>query len=592
MLAQDAATPPDTAVAVTLIQGATVFDGESVIGKQDVLIEGERIVKIGADLDVPPGAEVVDASGRFLMPGLIDCHTHTFAKEELEYCLLFGVTTVCDMFTVIPALDAMRASTGPHQADILSAGVLVTAPRGHGTQFGVAIPTITEAAEADAFVQARLDEGSDFIKIVYDNGRSMGFSKPTISLETLTALVAAAHARDVMAVAHIHDYQSAGEAVRADIDGLVHTFIDELPENGTLAQAMVERETFIVPTLAVIESVCGHRGGRTLVNDPNLSPFIDTAHRMSLEQTFSMPADGPALDYSIAKKSVGWLNDAGVVILAGTDAPNPGTAHGVSMHRELELLVEAGLSSEQALRAATGNAARSFGMDDRGRIEEGRLADLVLLDGDPMEAITDTRRIHTVWKRGVAVDRQAATTRIAGEREDAEVAEAEAVNARGLVSDFEGGEITSGFGSGWEISTDQLMGGTSSAVMSLAEEGAQGSAGSLLVKGNLAGEFTTPWAGVMFSPGSATFQPANLKANTGFAFDIRGDGRQYRVLVFAQALGRIPGVQTFTTEQDWQTIEFTFEQFNNIDGSGLMAIIFTAAENGPFEFAIDNVTFK
>ena len=113
-----------------------------------------------------------------------------------------------------------------------------------------------------------------------------------------------------------------------------------------------------------------------------------------------------AFQFEAALATVAELHAAGVELMAGSDAPNPGTAHGASLHHELELLVRAGLTPTEALRAATTTPARRFGLSDRGRIAPGRRADLLLVRGDPTADITATRQIERVWKNGAPVQRQ------------------------------------------------------------------------------------------------------------------------------------------------------------------------------------------
>lgn len=568
-----------------LIRNARIFDGERVIEATDVLIEGETIVELGSGLVAAEGATIVDAGGAFLMPGLIDCHTHTFDPTVLAQSVHFGVTTVLDMFTSVEGLAMLRAAEGA-RADIFSAGTLVTAPGGHGTQFGLPIPTITSPQEADAFVAARLDEGSDFIKIVYDGGRSVGMSRPTLDRATLQAVIDAAHARGALAVVHVHDHQAANEAIDAGADGLVHTFIDTLPD-ASIATRAKERGTFVIPTLAVIESVCGLRGGATLAESEALIPLLTPANVRALQNTFPIPADGPKRDYDVAKRSVAAFHAAGVPILAGTDAPNPGTLHGPSMHRELLLLVEAGLAPIDALRAATAAPAAAFQLNDRGRIAPGMIADLLLVEGDPTADILDTRRIASVWKSGTMVDRATRRAEVASLR--ASLAAGDRGQDLTLISDFDAGEPAAEFGSGWEVSTDRLMGGASDATIAVVEGGAEGTAGSLRITGELKPGSQFPWAGAMFYPGEQPFAPRNLSAKKAIVFRARGDGGTYRVMVFAQSLGRIPAMRPFSAGPEWTTHRFEFAQFNNIDGSDLMGVLFSASREGTFEFQIDQV---
>ena len=573
--------------SATLITNARIFDGNQIIEATDLLIEGDTIVQLGSNLEAPDGATTIDAAGQFIMPGMIDAHTHTFDESMLQQSAMFGVTTTLDMFTAVAALEFLRNENDPTRADIFTSGTLITAPGGHGTQFGLAIPTITEPEEAQEFVDARIAEGSDYIKIVYDDGSELGMTIPTISLDTLEALIAAAHQRDKLAVVHIHAFQAAKQTIARNADGLVHTFIDKLPDD-SLSQLMSEKGSFMIPTLTVIESVCGRRGGATLVKDEALDPLIAKQTATALHQTFPIATTGPKRDFDIALRSVKQLHDAGVPILAGTDAPNPGTAHGISIHREVELLVEAGLQPIDALRSATSVPANEFGLDDRGTIAVGQLADLILIDGDPTSDITDTRHITVVWKGGYKLDRDALRQRVAAERERAQ----EEIVKRDLISDFEQDEITSEFGSGWSISTDSMMGGQSTAEMSRVDRGAADSAGALRINGEIAAGSQFPWSGVMFSPSEVQFTANNLSANAGITFQTRGDGQTYIVMVFAESLGRIPARQTFETTDEWSEVTFDWSDFSGVDGSDIMAVIFSAQSEGEFWFELDDVRLK
>ena len=151
-----------------LFENVRVFDGERVVPQTNVLVEDELIAAVGEGLESPAGAEVIDGRGKTLLPGLIDAHVHVFTREALEQAPIFGVTTLLDMFTDVSFAQAMREEQGEggatDRADLFSAGTLATAPGGHGTQFGLAIPTLTDPDEADAWVEARAAEGSDWIK--------------------------------------------------------------------------------------------------------------------------------------------------------------------------------------------------------------------------------------------------------------------------------------------------------------------------------------------------------------------------------------------------------------------------------------------
>jgi hypothetical protein len=299
----------------------------------------------------------------------------------------------------------------------------------------------------------------------------------------------------------------------------------------------------------------------------------------------------PPVDYAFAEASVKQLRAAHVPILAGTDAGNPGTAHGAALHRELELLTNAGLTSKEALAAATSVPARIFHLDDRGRVAPGMRADLLLVSGDPTTNILATRDIVGVWKQGVHFNRDSVRQAVAEEL--AEASRPPSGSEAGLVSDFEDGTLSTRFGAGWSISTDAMAGGKSTAEMLVVPGGAQGSAKSMSIRGTISEAFKEAWAGAMFSPGKQVFQPANLSSKRELHFWVKGDGKSYRAFIFAASKGMVPLTQLFVAESEWKEVILPLASFGGIDGHDIMAVIFaggTAA--GPFAFQIDNVSFR
>jgi hypothetical protein len=255
------------------------------------------------------------------------------------------------------------------------------------------------------------------------------------------------------------------------------------------------------------------------------------------------------------------------------------------MHRELELLVRAGLTPEAALAAATSVPARAYNLRDRGRIAPGLRADLVLVAGDPTRDIMATRDIVAIWKRGAR-----------GERPKAAPATATAPAAAtttGLVSDFDASEVRAEFGSGWQISTDSLMGGKSAATMKIVADGANGSRGALEATGTIAEGAPFPWAGPMFFAGTPTMSPVNLSKFKELTFWARGDGAGLQVMVFATRLGNVPATQIVKIGPEWREIVLPLSSFSGMDGSDLRAVLFSAAAKaGSFTFAIDSVRFR
>jgi len=384
-----------------VVRHARVFDGQRLLSNRDVWVEGGRIRAIGEGLRTPPGTPEVDATGSTLLPGLIDAHTHDWG-ESTKQALLFGVTTELNQAGP-PAFVAERKRAEADgkafdSADLLSAGNVVTPPKGHGTEYGLTVPTLSGAGEAQAFVDARIAEGSDYIKIILEDGHACGREFARLSNEELAAAVAAAHARGKLAIVHITTQDDARLAIEAGADGIAHLFADAPPRPDVIA-LLARRHAFAITTLTVTQSVLGTLSGPLLLADPRMAAAVSPEAEAQLRKPMSMRCVG-SLDNAFA--AIKEMRTAGVPILAGTDSPAPGSWNGASLHQELELLVKAGLSPSEALAAATSVPARTFGLKDRGRIAPGLRADLLLVRGDPTRDITSTRDIVGVWKASVA----------------------------------------------------------------------------------------------------------------------------------------------------------------------------------------------
>ncbi len=389
---------PETNFAVVDV---TVFDGEAFRPHRDVWVEDGRIRAVGQRLALPDGLPRVDGRGHTLLPGLIDAHTHTYGTM-LADALRFGVTTVFDQFTM-PSLAAAKrpareSLARTDESDLFSAGNLATAPGGHGTQFGVPVETLTSPGEAPAFVAARKEEGADWIKIIWEDGGTFGAEIPTLDPETIAAVIEAAHAEELLAVMHVSSLAHGLAALAMGADGLVHVWGDEVISEADAAR-FAEAGVFVIPTLSVRVAAAGESMGPELLGETRPDDVSDM-QRQTLAQTFSRPVG--TSEASI--ESVRRLHAAGVRILAGTDAPNPGTGFGISMHGELRLLERAGLSAAEALAAATGNPADAFGAGDRGRLARGRIADLLLVAGDLEGDLRRSAAIAGVWKDGFPVE--------------------------------------------------------------------------------------------------------------------------------------------------------------------------------------------
>ncbi|RVX38504.1 imidazolonepropionase-like amidohydrolase [Nonomuraea polychroma] len=393
----------------TLIRDVRVFDGERTIPQADVLIDGDRIAEVTAG---PVDVEV-DGAGKTLLPGLIDAHAHAF-DGDLEEALKFGVTTELDMNNLPPILARQRRQAAERDdvADLRSSSMIATAPGGHPTQLWTrdlievigsdqGLDTVGDADQAKAFVEARLAEGVDYLKICVDDGSASGMSLPALSPELAAVLVEAAHAAGLRVIAHTVTAREALIALDAGADGLAHLYSDAGEEQAEETAARIASyDAFVISTITFIETVTGDPGPTELLRDPRMAERMSERSKAAFGRE---PTDIPMHTQGVrnASQSAAALLRAGVPLLAGTDCTSFGPVHGAGFHHELLMLTRAGLTPEQALTAATSLTARHFGLADRGRITPGLRADLLLVDGDPTTDITATRAIADVWRGGV-----------------------------------------------------------------------------------------------------------------------------------------------------------------------------------------------
>ncbi|HKD21573.1 MAG TPA: amidohydrolase family protein [Rhizomicrobium sp.] len=391
------------------VRGVRVFDGERTIERANVVVADGRIAAVGPDAPIPPGLDVIDGAGKTLLPGLIDSHVHVFPGAQKD-ALRFGVTTELDMFDLVRDFAKWKAQrqsfARTDEADTWAAGLGVTVKDGAPLQElppGFTVPTLASAADAKGFIDARVAEGSDYIKVFIENLSEYHGKKslPTLSPAEVCAVIDAAHADGRMAIVHAQAEWAAREAISCGADGLAHMFPDEAADADFLNFAKAHH-IFVETTDDVWAGVSGLDFASKLAADPRVAPYLSPSQKATLgaAEKRTVPQFFPT-----ALANTRALHAAGVPILAGTDAPNPATAHGVALHEELQILVQAGFTPEKALNAATALPDAIFKLGDRGHVRAGDRADLLLVSGDPTKNISDTLSIVRIWKNGYAVDR-------------------------------------------------------------------------------------------------------------------------------------------------------------------------------------------
>ena len=384
--------------------------------------------------------------------------------------------------------------------------------------------------------------------------------------------------------------QQARDAIEAGADGLAHLFAGSEP-TADFADFVARHHVFVVPTLAVLESVSGGRGGESLANDRLFAPYLTTANIANLHKSF--PKRGSSLDVQHAEQRSARAARGGRVDSGGNRRTQ--SRHGAWRKHPSRARVVGAVWNDTGRRLGGGDGGScgdlSFG---RPRTDcAGKRADLVLVKGDPTQDILATREIVAVWKAGARVDRDRRRAEI--ERAKLEVKQEPAAIASSdgklkVISDFEDKQPTAKFGAGWSVSTDSIAGGKSTGEMQAVAGGANMSQQALKVAGKIDGGLPYAWAGAMFSPGARVFAPANLSATKELQFWAKGDGKTYRVMIFTESGGRIPAQQTFASEKEWKKYSMPLSKFNGTDGHDVAAILFVGGPKaGAFEFWLDDV---
>jgi len=419
-----------SAASTFAISGANIWDGTARAPIRDgvIVVSNGRIQAIGprASTPIPKGAMVISGAGKTLIPGLINAHGHVgmtkglkagpenYSEEnvlaQLRQYARYGVTTVQSLGTDFEPMLKLR---GPARENEAPRATVFTAGRGFTNKQGYPAVLPGNAGvprEVDAVEEVRKNveelarQKVDMVKIWVDD--HWGHYKK-IRPELYRAIIDEAHKRGLRVMAHMFYLEDAKQLVAAGLDGLAHSVRDKEVDD-ELIRLLKEKKTFAVATLVREESTFIYATPPAFLDDPFFNRWIDPEIIKQLKD----PAYGARIkadpDFSkfpgqlaMAKKNLKKLSDAGVHIAFGSDSGPPSRFQGFFEHRELELMVEAGLTPAQALQAATSNAATALRISgDFGALTKGKRADMILLDADPLADIRNTRKINKVWISG------------------------------------------------------------------------------------------------------------------------------------------------------------------------------------------------
>jgi len=433
---------PQRSQPVALVGATLVHPDRPVESDATLLIDDGDIQAVGPSeqVEVPPAARVMDVGGKYVVPGLIDGHIHFFQSgglytrpdvldlqavrshaEEMQRIrdrltdtfrryLRSGVTSVVDVGGPMWNLEVRaRADTMAMAPTVVAAGPLISSvSRPSLSEGDPPIKKITSPKTARDEVRRQVEAGVDLIKIWYivPSGETPAAYRPVVD-----ATIEAADAAGKRVAVHATQLETARAAIEAGADILVHSVFDA-PVDDAFVRLMVENEVLYVPTLMVREryretfageldlTAIEHRIAQKDVVDSLFDLYtlpdslVPAGIGQRLRREVGVPSD------TLAMQNLERLHDAGVAIAAGTDAGNIGTPHGPALHREMELMREAGLSPREILRTATAGGAQLMGRADRGRLQAGLKADLLVLDANPLADIDHLFALHRVVKSG------------------------------------------------------------------------------------------------------------------------------------------------------------------------------------------------
>jgi imidazolonepropionase-like amidohydrolase len=389
---------------VTVLTHATVIDGAGAAPQKDVTIvmENGRIRDVGpsSKMPVPAGATVVDLTGKFITPGIINAHGHVGAKTEpqLRQYALYGVTTTTSMQTdpdeVVQVREAQKR--GELRGARISTVKYRFAPD----------PEVVTTQQARAKVDETVAAGADYIKVWVDSGFG---TRAKLTPEFCAAVLEQARKHGKLTFGHAYELSDARMLVERGLNVLAHNIRDREVDSDFIA-VLKQRNVTLIPTLIRDEFLFVYGEAPAWIDDPFFLKFVPTERLAVLKTKIrDEQAKNPQralfkAGFEMNKINLKKLSDGGVRIALGTDSGGAADRffiQGYSEHREMELMVQSGLTPMQVIQSFSKGASEALGIEKEfGTLAKGKAADLLVLDKNPLDSITNMRTIQTIYLGG------------------------------------------------------------------------------------------------------------------------------------------------------------------------------------------------
>ena len=368
-----------------VIQDVGVFNGVKDLGIVNIAINADTIAKISKSHLLSDS--VVDGTGKYVVPGLVNSHAHIWELNQLKEGYQVGILANMGMHASNYSRDSTIKANGQEKGYPLyyTAGIAATIPGGHPTQITPRIETVNDSVSIEQFVNHRISEGVDYIKVIKESSAWFEHPEgpPSLPYDSIDLIIKYAHSKGLKVVVHIGSLEEMVQIAKLKPDGFAHMWYSSNNSDLTDEKLKIVKESgaFVVPTALVNEKAI-------LITEKEGGPFAEWA-----KENF--------LPMSEIKESIRRIHKAGITLLAGTDNGNFDLNWGDDLINELIIYSQCGMSNVEVLKTATGNPAKAWGIPV-GFLQVGSKANMLLLNGNPIEDLEKLRDINAIWKNGIA----------------------------------------------------------------------------------------------------------------------------------------------------------------------------------------------